>query len=431
MATPTRRTPLEPAAAGGAGGRGRGGRGGSAVGEPGRGAAVLSQAPQGRGAAGRGAVAPAGPVAPPATPSSPALAPVPFGGVDPVYAVGADGFLHTLRSSNGSDAEPPAPFLPPSARASSLLFVDGVVYAATSGECGAAPDAVWAIDLTTKEHKVSSWKTDGGPVAGSGGMAFGPDGTIYAAIGANHSRRGSSRPDATANAVVSLDRQSLGRKDWFSAEGADFSASPLAFRYKDRTLVAVSGDDGRLYLLDGSALGGADHKTPLHATAVFSAPGAGGGLATWEDQGTRWILAPTAASAAAARGRGAAPAAASGSVTAFRLVDRNGTLGLERVWTSRPLISPLAPIVVNGIAFVASSGEFRGGPRSSLSAVERARRSSPAILYALDATTGKELWNSGATMTSFARAGLSAGAGQVYVVTYDNTLYAFGIPMEH
>ena len=31
----------------------------------------------------------------------------------------------------------------------------------------------------------------------------------------------------------------------------------------------------------------------------------------------------------------------------------------------------------------------------------------------------------------FARAGLSAGAGQVYVVTYDNTLYAFGIPMEH
>jgi hypothetical protein len=34
-------------------------------------------------------------------------------------------------------------------------------------------------------------------------------------------------------------------------------------------------------------------------------------------------------------------------------------------------------------------------------------------------------------MTSFARAGLSAGGGQVYVVTFDNTLYTFGIPMEH
>jgi outer membrane protein assembly factor BamB len=79
---------------------------------------------------------------------------------------------------------------------------------------------------------------------------------------------------------------------------------------------------------------------------------------------------------------------------------------------------------------VASSGEFRvegaGDP-----AKVRADRSSPAVLYALDGVTGKELWTSGTTMTSFARAGLSAGNGQVYVVTYDNTLYAFGIPMEH
>ena len=53
-----------------------------------------------------------------------------------------------------------------------------------------------------------------------------------------------------------------------------------------------------------------------------------------------------------------------------------------------------------------------------------------AVLYALDGTTGKQLWSSGTTITSFARAGLSAAAGQVYVVTYDNSLYAFGIPME-
>ena len=53
------------------------------------------------------------------------------------------------------------------------------------------------------------------------------------------------------------------------------------------------------------------------------------------------------------------------------------------------------------------------------------------MLYAHDGVTGKELWTSGTTITAFARAGLSAGNGQVYVVTYDNTLYAFGIPMEH
>jgi outer membrane protein assembly factor BamB len=84
---------------------------------------------------------------------------------------------------------------------------------------------------------------------------------------------------------------------------------------------------------------------------------------------------------------------------------------------------------VNGVVFAASSGEFQGGPAAGPK--ERAERSTPAVLYALDAATGKELWTSGTTMTSFARAGLSAGGGQVYVVTFDNTLYAFGIPMEH
>jgi len=36
------------------------------------------------------------------------------------------------------------------------------------------------------------------------------------------------------------------------------------------------------------------------------------------------------------------------------------------------------------------------------------------------------------TISSFVRGvGASAGDGQVYVVTYDGTIYAFGIPIEH
>ena len=59
-------------------------------------------------------------------------------------------------------------------------------------------------------------------------------------------------------------------------------------------------------------------------------------------------------------------------------------------------------------------------------------RKGRAVLYALDASTGKELWNSGNAMTSFVP-GVppSAGDGQVFVVTADGTLYAFGIPLEH
>ena len=57
--------------------------------------------------------------------------------------------------------------------------------------------------------------------------------------------------------------------------------------------------------------------------------------------------------------------------------------------------------------------------------------SAPAVLYVLDASTGKMMWSSGTKIASFARGGLAAGGGQVYLVTYDNQLYAFGIPLEH
>jgi outer membrane protein assembly factor BamB len=53
-------------------------------------------------------------------------------------------------------------------------------------------------------------------------------------------------------------------------------------------------------------------------------------------------------------------------------------------------------------------------------------------LYALDASTGKELWNSGDTITSFVHSGgLSAGGSRVYVSDYEGTQYAFGFPIEH
>ena len=67
-----------------------------------------------------------------------------------------------------------------------------------------------------------------------------------------------------------------------------------------------------------------------------------------------------------------------------------------------------------------------------MSAEQRAERSSPAVLYALDGATGKVLWESGDTITSFApRNGLSSGGGAVYLSDYDGTLYSFGFPMEH
>jgi outer membrane protein assembly factor BamB len=110
------------------------------------------------------------------------------------------------------------------------------------------------------------------------------------------------------------------------------------------------------------------------------------GLSTFEDaDGTRWIFA--AASAPIPATTGAAPP---GAVVAFKLIDQNGTPALQPAWTSRDIASPVTPSFVNGVVFALASGESRTA----------AQRPANAVLYALDATTGKELWNSGTTITS-------------------------------
>jgi len=208
------------------------------------------------------------------------------------------------------------------------------------------------------------------------------------------------------------------------------------FPFKGKDVIVAANVDGRLYVLDAASLGGADHHTPLSKTAPYSkglADFTPGALSTWEDAaGTRWVLAasggPIHAETTFAVTNGTVT---NGSIVAFKMIDQDGTPVLQPGWVSRDMLSPLSPAIVNGVVFAVSSGEYRTAD-AGVSAAQRAQRSKPAVLYALDASTGKELWNSGNTITSFVHAvAPSAGDGQVYVVTYDGTLYAFGIPLEH
>ena len=418
MAMPSRRTVLVPSAGvTGAGGGRAGVRNGSAVGEPGRGAAVLSQMPARGGP-------PAPP--PPAPGSGRGPAPIGFGGVDPLFAVGGDGYLHSLYVSNGAPIEPAVPFLPPDAKPTALIWVDGVVYTTTSGECGAAPNAVWAMDLTKPagERKAQVWKAGRASIAGSSGLSLGTDGTIYVALGT------AGQGAAHADSIVALDRDRLTPKDWFTAPGADFNATPIVLRH-GKDLIAATANDGRLYLLDAASLGGGDHKSPLAATAKYTTAGAGTGLATFQDDsGGLWVFTTASGTTGDVTFTQNGPAS-SGRIVAFKVIEEGGKLSLAPGWQSQDVATPLAPIVVNGMVFVVSSGEYRGLASPPLTAAQRAQRSAPAVLHVLDAATGRTLWSSGTTITSFARGELSAGGGQVYVVTYDNHLYAFGIPLEH
>ena len=52
----------------------------------------------------------------------------------------------------------------------------------------------------------------------------------------------------------------------------------------------------------------------------------------------------------------------------------------------------------------------------------------PAKLYALDATTGKELYSSGDQIGSFLhQAGIALAGGRVIFGTFDGTIYCFGL----
>lgn len=326
-----------------------------------------------------------------------------------VMAVTGDGKLHMFYVSNGEEPNAPIPFLPPNANAHGLISFDGTAYIATTNNCGGVDDGVWALDVATK--KVTSWKSGKG-VAGTAGPAVAPDGTLYAAAGSE---------------LTALAPKTLAKQGSYKTGGAEFTSSPVVFDFKGRTLIAATTNDGRIHLADTASI-----DKSLAVSAPFSSPNySTGSLTSWRDEaGTRWILAAAGGKPAGA-GFASNGTVTSGTLVAWKLVEKNGGLAFEPGWTSRDLMSPLPPVVINGVAFVLSSGEFRSND-PNMSAAQRAQRSSNAVLYALDPLSGRELWNSGKTITSFVHSGgLSGGSGRVFVSGYDGTQYAFSFPIEH
>ncbi len=326
------------------------------------------------------------------------------------------GMVHVMNPQVGTDQIPPVKFLPGPANVAGSVLVDTTLYAATTGNCPGVANGLWAVDLASEAKTVTSYDAKGAAVAGSGAPTFGTDGTIYIATGAGSS--------PVANSVVSIASPALTQKDWFTVDGSPFTSNPIAFQYKGKDLIVAANKDGRLYVLDSASLGGADHKTPLHKSSpVATAAQASAGLASWQDAaGTRWIVVtlggPAQPETKFAMANGAV---SNGALAAFTLVDQNDVPTLQPQWLSRDLATPVTPVVVNGVVFALASGEAAG----------RGQKSTPAVLYALDGATGKELWTSGTTITSSGRGvGPSAGDSQVYVVTIDGTLYTFGMPME-
>jgi outer membrane protein assembly factor BamB len=298
--------------------------------------------------------------------------------------------------------------------------------------------------------KVNSWTSNGGGLWGLAGPAVGTDGTIYSEIGDGN---WDPAKGIYSDTFVALEPKTLKLKDWYTPTNRewmtkrdlDLNDTPVVFPYKGRDLLAGSGKEGRLYLLDSKSLGGENHRTPLFRTQLisnedvdFAGRGTWGSLASWQDaNGTRWVLAPVWGPLHPDMKfpitNGDAP---QGSIVAFKVEESNGKTVLTPAWVSRNLVIPAPPVVANGVVFALSSGEYvrqanenQGG---LFSPEQRAQLSTHAILYALDAATGKELYSSGDAITSFTHfAGMAVANGRVYFSTFDNTLYSFGFPIEH
>jgi len=105
---------------------------------------------------------------------------------------------------------------------------------------------------------------------------------------------------------------------------------------------------------------------------------------------------------------------------------------LTPAWISRDMYMAEPPVVANGIVFTYGSGESTtqrwAEPGHVGGAQGRIQESTHAIVYALDAQTGKELWSSGDQIASWNHfSGLTVANGRVYIGTYDGMLYCFGV----
>jgi outer membrane protein assembly factor BamB len=365
-----------------------------------------------------------------------------------VYVASWDGMLHQLNVADGEDVAPPSSFMPPNGKPYGLNLWRNVIYTHTAQGCGGNPNVIYAYDLATK--RVGTWGPSGGGMWGRAGPAISAEGVMYTGTGDG---RWDPENGIFGNGIVGVkqnrETKALDLEDYYGPSNAewlvkrdlDMQVTPVIFNYKGRELMVDAGKECRMYLMDTQSIGGDDHRTPLYRSPLlcnedvnFASAGIWGSLATWEDsKGTRWVLTPIWG---AKHSTFKAPIEHGpvkyGAIVAFKVEEKNSKLQLTPAWISRDMNRAEPPVVANGVVFAYGNGEDtdQAYPDVGLDDVSSRRipGSTHAVLYALDAQTGKELWSSGDQITSWTHwSGLSVANGRVYLGTYASDLYCYGI----
>ena len=220
---------------------------------------------------------------------------------------------------------------------------------------------------------------------------------------------------------------------------------------------------------------------------TFGYNGVWGSLSTFADaKGRRIVLAPMMGPAAkdtVTQFKMQNGPVVNGSIMAFEVKTVNRKVVLEPLWMSHDLDLPGIPVIANGVVYVLATGDRArdalrgpvgvrptgtpgaaggfggpgrglGGPTNQVNVGEPGAdrdaawltsQNEPggqtpgrrfnggidlthAVLYALDAETGKEIYSSTDQIDSWNHyGGIALAGGQVYVSTYDGRVFAFGL----
>lgn len=377
-----------------------------------------------------------------------------------IFAIQADGRLVGMELGTGAVKFGPLPFVPPYSKNWSLNLVDGIIYTSLSQGCGGGKSGLFAMD-TRDAYRTTMWslavnQRGGGGIWGRGGPVISENNRIYAATGDGdwnpaEGRYGSSIIAATlgdmkiADYYTPINWRDVNVYDW------DISCtSPVVFGYQNYNLVAVGGKEGVVYLMDADSPGGKDHHTPLYITPrlgndedTFEGKGIWGALSMWrENNGDVWVYVPVYGpmSKKAPQFPLTNGPNAEGSIMAFKVVTdaKTNKPALEPAWVSGSFGMPDPPVIANGVLFALSTGEnvqqtVQGGiifqnKLTLLTNADREGKTKPATLYALDAKTGKVLYNSGTQMEKWVHfSGLAVADGAVYAVDHASNVYCFGL----
>jgi outer membrane protein assembly factor BamB len=385
------------------------------------------------------------------TTDTPAVGPADASGHRKLYIIDGGGQLHTIDVSTGKDVKP---IVQTSGSKFSLqLYKNQIIFLDYHGRRG-----VMSVNIDAADPKVMGTVGFGG---GGGlwprrGPAIDSNGTVWTTVGDGTYNPSDPNHLILGDSVIGFAQQPDGQwrvKNWFTPDSwawlqkrdLDWNNTPTIFTYRGRELMAASGKECRVYLLDPNDPGGPNHDVPLYKTplfcnqtADFQNQGSWGALDSWVDSnGTRWVVAPfwgpvaTDIKFAITH----SPIPTEGGEAAFKLTETDGKFALEPAWLSRDMDRGQPPIIANGMVFAYGSGEStqQAWPDIGLNfdSTIRAAHSTHATIYVLDGETGKVLWSSGDQIKSFTHfSGLAVANGKVYIGTYDGNFYCFGLPSE-